>query len=163
MNAPKFLLAAVAATLLSTASYAAPPSADQVTVPQSAPHHHGGAGKLKAAFTSPDQFMMFRIQMHQATQGMDRDHKKAYRQNQMQKIRAMTTHERGQWIQSLQAKWDALPSDQKARMEKHMARWESKRQQRHGGQDGMNQYQGGDDGQDYAQPDGGQPQMDQSR
>lgn len=177
MNTPKFLFAAVAATLLSTASFAVPPSADQVTVsPAMAKEHHGSGGgglRMKALFTSPDQMMMFRMQMRDATHGMDRDHKKAYRRSEMQKVRGMTSEARGQWLQGLQAKWNALPENQKAHMERRMAKHEARRQERHGGQmGGQGQYQGagpgqydqgqGDD-QGYAQPDGQPRQLNQSR
>src|SRR5262249_20577657 len=79
MKSSRFLLAAVAAGFLSTALAAtAQPTANQVTVP---PGGGGGGGhaKLQALFDNEQEFLMFRMQMRQATKGMSKDQRKAYR------------------------------------------------------------------------------------
>jgi len=119
MTTPRLILAAVAATLLSTASFATPPSADQVSVPQgeTMSRHHA---RMMAMFDSPNQFMMFRMELHDATRGMSRDQKRAYRRAQIQKIRSMNEKEHAAWAHDLEAKWDALPAGRKEHMEARM-------------------------------------------
>lgn len=125
MRKSRFLMAAVAASLLSTAAFAAPPSASQVTVP---PGTASGQfqGKMKALFTSPEEFMMFRMQMRQATQGMTRDQKRAYRRDQFQKIRAMTDADKASWRRSLDAQWTSLPPQRQQRMEARLQQHEER-------------------------------------
>ena len=126
MNTHRLLLAAAAATLLSTAAFAAPPSASQVAVPAQAEQQQRH-GKMQRWFNSPDQFRMFRIEMRQATHGLPRDQKRAYRKAQLQKLRTMTDAQRDQWRHDLQAKWDAMPAAQRQqiaeRMDAHAQRW----------------------------------------
>ncbi len=117
MSKSRFFLAALAAALLSTAAMAAPPTADQVSVPQTDRVHHG---KFQAMFDSPNEFMMFRLQMHQATKDMTRDQKRAYRKEQIQKIRAMTDAQKASWRRDLEAQWNALPNARKARLAQRM-------------------------------------------
>jgi len=133
MKSSRIFLAAFAATLLSTAAVmAAPPSADQVTV---AGGHHGRfEGKMKALFSSPEERMMFRAEMHQATRGMSREQRKAYRKQQMQQIRAMNDSDKAAWRQSLEAKWSAMPADQRTRLAQKMERHAQRHQQRGQGQ-----------------------------
>lgn len=147
MTTPRFVLAALAATFfstagLSTAALAAAPTADQVAVPQGASMHHN---KVKAMFETPQEFAMFRMDMHNATRGMDHDQKKAYRKSQMQKVRSMTTAERTGWLHGLQAKWDALPSDRKAQLERRMERF-AQRQENHPRHQHGDRNQGGEQG-----------------
>jgi hypothetical protein len=135
MKYPSIFLAAAAATLLSTATvFAAPPSADQVTV--SSGHQGRYEAKMHALFASPELRMMFKMQMRQATRGMSRDQKQAYRKDQMQKIRAMNESEKAVWRHDLQAKWDALPNERRtqiaAKMERHAERHQERKQ--NGGQ-----------------------------
>ncbi|HWA89268.1 MAG TPA: hypothetical protein VG889_04490 [Rhizomicrobium sp.] len=156
MTTPRLILAAVAASFLSTAAFAAPPSADQVTVPQSEMRHNN---KLKALFDNQDQFMMFRMEMRQATHGMARDRKKAYRKAEVQKLRVMNASERSAYFHGLQAKWNALPESRRERMVQRMENHAARHQERHGG----GQRQGAPNG-DQAYPDDGQaPQQDQTR
>lgn len=133
MKSPRILMAAVAASLLSTAALAAPPSAAQVSVPQSAETRHHD--KMKALFDSQDEFLMFRMQIHQATHGMARDQKKAYRKAEMQKVRSMNPADRGAYLHGLQAKWNALPESQRERMARKMEDHAARHQSRQGGQD----------------------------
>jgi hypothetical protein len=155
MKSPRFLLAAIAAGFLATTTvaFAAPPTADQVSVPSGG--GKGGHAKLQALFDNPEQFMMFKAQMHQATKGMAKDQKKAYHKRQMQQVKAMNDAQKAQWRQGLQAQWNALPDAQKTRFERKMATKESRQQ-------AGNAPQGGPSGQGYMDPDsgpgGGSPQ-----
>ncbi|MBV9991822.1 MAG: hypothetical protein JOZ72_11060 [Alphaproteobacteria bacterium] len=156
MNTPRMLMAAVAATLISTASFATPPSADQVSVPQGQTMSRHQA-RMQQLFQSPDQFMMFRMEMKEATRGMSRDQKRSWRRAELQKVKAMNAKERDSWLHGLQAKWDALPNARKERME---ARLENK-QYRHHGQggaqyDGQSGQSGGQYDNQYGAPNGGQ-------
>jgi hypothetical protein len=150
----RFFLAAMAAGLLSTASvaFAQPPTADQVTVPpgDATSLRHS---KMEAMFDNPEEFMMFQMQMHQATKGMSRDQRKAYRKQQIQQLRVMSQAQQQQWRQNLQSQWNALPDAKKNRIAQKMAAREARHQQ--GGP------QGGPSGQGYMDPnsgpDGGTP------
>ncbi len=149
MKSSRFLLAAVAAGILSTtlAAAAAPPSADQVAVPSGATGPGYGQAKLQALFDSQEEFMMFKVQMHHATKGMSKDQKKAYRKQQMQQVRVMTDTQRAQWRQGLQAQWNALPDAQKNRIAQKMAAKETRHQQ--------SGPRGGPSGQGYMDPNSG--------
>jgi len=125
MNLPKTLLAAAAVAMLSTAALAVPPSADQVTVP---PQAEGHGNKMQRLFDTPEEFMMFRLDIHQATRDMDKAHKHAYRKAQFQKIKGMTTQQRQAFFQDLENRWNALPDARKARVERHMEAMQTKRQ-----------------------------------
>jgi hypothetical protein len=138
MSMPRIFLAAIAATLLSSASFAAPPTADQVAVPQGAQMRHHG-DKMNALFSSPEERMMFKMEMRQATRGMDHGQKKAYRKAQLQKIAGMPNSERQAWSQDLQAKWNALPVEKRTKlaqkMEKHAAKHGARAQDKGQGYD----------------------------
>jgi hypothetical protein len=122
-------MAAVAAALLSSATvFAAPPTADQVSVPQGYEGHHDG--RMNALFSSPEERMMFKAQIHQATRGMSRDQKKAYRKQQIQQIKAMNDAQKEQWRQDLQAKWNAMPAAQQTLLAQKMERHAERHQQR---------------------------------
>lgn len=133
MKSSRIFLAAIAATLLSgAAAMAVPPTADQVTV---AGGHQGRyQAKMNALFATPEQRMMFKAEMHQATRGMSREQKRAYRKQQMQQIRAMNDSDKAAWRQSLQAKWEAMPVDQRTRLAQKIERHAERHQQRAQGQ-----------------------------
>ncbi len=146
MKSSRIFMAAVAATLLSSATvFAAPPTADQVSVPQDRGNHHGG--KADALFSSPEQRIMFKTEMRQATRGMSRDQRKAYRKQQKHQIKYMDDAQKEQWRQGLEAKWNALPAVQQAQLEQKMERHAQKHQQR-----AQNQGQYQDDQQDMNAP-----------
>ena len=135
MKSSRIFLAAITATMLSTASFAAAPSADQVSVsPQAQTRHHD---KMRALFSSPDQFMMYRVEMHEATRGMAHDQKRAYRKAEFQKMKAMTGAQRDAYMGDLQAKWNALPPERKAHIERHMEASATRPHGHHGGQYGQ--------------------------
>jgi hypothetical protein len=151
MRTSRFLMAALTVGLLSsTVALAAAPTADQVSVPAGtrSGHLHG---KFKALFQSQEEFMMYRLQMHDAMRDMPRDQRKAYKKSQIQKIRGMTDQEKASWRKDLDAKWAALSPDRQQRIEGKLQRREARhaerQQRRHGGQD-QGQYQD----QNMAQP-----------
>lgn len=165
MTPTRLAMAALAASFLSsaalaTAALAAPPSASQVTVPAGTADAHR-QHKMMALFESPSEFMMFRIQMHQATHGMPREQKKAYRKGELQKIKAMTAGERGAYLHQLQVKWDQLPAERRAKLEAKMER-HAQRHEEGGGHHGHRHNRGEmqPDSQDGYQNN---QQMDQSR
>jgi hypothetical protein len=81
--------------------------------------HHGG-GKLAGMF-SPEQRAAFMLQAREQTRDMTQDQKHAWRKDQVQKLRSMSEPDRQKFKADLQARWDALPADRKARMEQRMA------------------------------------------
>jgi len=166
MKKTRLVMAALAATFLSTAAFSAPPSASQVSVPQQAELKHHG--KMKALFGSPDAFMMFRLQLREATHGMSHDQKKAYRKAEIQKIKAMNGRERDAYLQKLEAKWDALPAERKQKLAMKMERHAGGHHGRHHRMDqdgqGYDQNQNYDQSGDDMGPDqDDQPPRDQSR
>jgi hypothetical protein len=81
--------------------------------------HHGG-GKLAGLF-SPQQRAAFMLQAREQTQGMTRDQKRAWRKDQVGKLRGMSETDLQKFKADLQARWDALPADRKARIQQRMA------------------------------------------
>lgn len=148
MKSPRFLLAALAAALISTAvTAAAPPTAAQVAVPPGAGGSGSGHARMQALFDNQEQFWMFKIQMRQATRGMSKDQKKAYRKQQVQQVKIMNDQQKVQWRQSLQAQWNALPDGQKNRIAQRAAAHDARHQQV--------MQQGGPHGQGYMDPNSG--------
>lgn len=102
---------------------AATPGAAQVAqspaMPGPGARHHGG-GPL-AGLLSPQQRAAFMIQAREQTQGMSRDQKRAWRKEQFQKLSSLSESDRQKLRSDLQARWDALPADRKARIEQRMA------------------------------------------
>jgi hypothetical protein len=130
MKFPRFLLSALAAGLISAAgAAAAPPTADQVAVPSGAGGHGSGHARLQALFDNQEQFLMFKIQMRQATKGMPRDQRKAYRKQQVRQVKIMNDQQKAQWRQNLQAQWNALPDARKNRIAQRSAAHDARRQQ----------------------------------
>jgi hypothetical protein len=132
MNTPRILMAAAAVAFLSTAALAQAPSADQVSVPAGAggKMHHG---KMAALFNSPDEMMMFRLQLREATRGMAKEQKHAYKKSEMQKLKAMTGQQRVAYLQGLDAQWNALSPDQRAHIERHIENHQARRAEKQQG------------------------------
>jgi hypothetical protein len=130
MKTSQIFMAAIAATLLSTAAMASPPPAQDVTVPQGAMDK---PERAHALFGSPEARMMFKMQMHEATRGMTHEQKKAYQKDQKQKIKAMTGPEKEAWRRDLETKWAALDPNTKARISEKMEKHEEKHQARKSG------------------------------
>jgi hypothetical protein len=74
-------------------------------------HGHG-----MMAMLTPDERLMMFVQMHQETANMTADQRKDFRKSQHEKFRAMTDGDRQKFAAGLQAKWDALPADRKAKI-----------------------------------------------
>ena len=81
---------------------------------------HGG--KL-AAFLSPEQRAAFLLKAREETRDMSRDQRRAWRKDQMQKLASMSDTDKQKLKADLQARWDALPADRKARLEQRLANW----------------------------------------
>jgi hypothetical protein len=88
--------------------------------PDGGPSRHHGGGKLAGMF-SPEQRAAFMLQAREQTRDMTQDQKHAWRKDQAQKLRSMSEPDRQKFKTDLQARWDALPADRKARMEQRMA------------------------------------------
>ncbi|MEO8894719.1 MAG: hypothetical protein ABI450_02450 [Rhizomicrobium sp.] len=76
--------------------------------------HHDGRS---LSFLTPEQRAAFRMQARQEAH----EQKRAWRKERFQKLAAMTEGDRQKLKADLQARWDALPSDRKARIEQRMA------------------------------------------
>ena len=118
-----FLAASLAAVPL--AVLAATPAAVQAQQSPAMPgpgggfaRHHGG--KL-AAFLTPEQRVAFMLKAREETSDMSRDQRRAWRKDQAQKLAAMSDTDKQKLKSELQARWDALPADRKARLEKRLA------------------------------------------
>jgi hypothetical protein len=79
--------------------------------PGDASGRHQGGRLL--SFLTPEQRVAFRIQA--------REERHAMRKERFQKLAAMTDGDRQKLKADLQARWDALPSDRKARIQERMA------------------------------------------
>jgi hypothetical protein len=92
---------------------AAPPPA------KSTGRGHGG-GRLES-FLTPEQQAMFMMDARDQTKAMTEDQRKAWRQDQVQKLIAMSAGQRQDFKNGLQAKFDALPDKRKQRLEQRIA------------------------------------------
>ncbi|MEI9993399.1 MAG: hypothetical protein WDM91_02295 [Rhizomicrobium sp.] len=115
MTLSRFLLAAGAALLLSTSAFAQDAPAG--------PGSHGGM-MMHGMFTPEERMMMF-SDGFKATSGMTDDQRHAYRQQQRERLMAMSDTDRAKYKADLDARWNALPADQKgaikAKVEAFMA------------------------------------------
>jgi len=117
----RFKMIVLAAGLLAPLPlYAAAPDATPAQGPamtgprDGASRHHGG--KL-LSFLTPEQRIAFLMQAHQEA----REQRRTFRREQFQKLAAMSESDRQKFKTDLQARWDALPADRKARIEQRMA------------------------------------------
>jgi len=112
MSLSRLILPALAASFLATASFAAdaPP----------APPPHGDQGGFMH-FLTPDQRMMLFADTHKDTAGMTDEQRHARREAQRAKFMAMSDAEKQKFAADLQARWNALPADQKAKIQQDMA------------------------------------------
>ena|SRR5689334_20471820 len=127
MSRLKFLLLAASLAALSLtiplAAQAATPAVVQAQESPAMPgadagRHHGG--KL-AAFLSPEQRAAFMLKAREETRDMSRDQRRAWRVDQIQKLSAMSDTDKQKLKADLQARWDALPADRKARIAQRLA------------------------------------------
>jgi hypothetical protein len=112
LAAPLPLMAATPAAVQAEQSPAMPG-------PDGGPGRHHGGGKLAEMF-SPEQRAAFMLQAREQTKDMTQDQKKTWRKDQAQKVSSMSDTDRQKFKADLQARWDALPADRKARMEQRM-------------------------------------------
>lgn len=125
----KYLLLAAslaALPLTALAALAAAPGAVQAQQSPAMPgpdggfaRHHGG-GKL-AAFLTPEQRAAFMLKAREETSDMSRDQRRAWRKDQMQKLAILSDTDKQKLKTELQARWDALPADRKARIQQRLA------------------------------------------
>jgi len=109
MSFTKFALAAIAASLLSASALAdnAPPATP--------PAMGAGHGMMRGLLTPEERMMLF-ADMFKATAGMTDDQKQAYRQQQRTRLVSMSDPDRAKFKADLDARWNALPADQKSAM-----------------------------------------------
>jgi hypothetical protein len=122
-----YLFAALLALTPAFPALAAAPAGSQAdaqspTMP-GGPFHAGkggGGGKL-AGLLTPQQRAAFVLQAREETRGMTPDQRKAWRKDQTRKLLSMSAGDRQTFTGALQARWDALPDRQKARLNQRLA------------------------------------------
>jgi hypothetical protein len=78
-----------------------------------------GRGSGLLGFLSPEQRVVFL--QEQGVRGMTREQRQAWRQQERQKLAAMSQTDRDKLKIDLQKKWDAMPEGQKTRIEGRLA------------------------------------------
>jgi hypothetical protein len=109
----RVILPALAASFLATASFAAD------TPPAPPPHGEHDGGFMH--FLTPDQRTMLFAETHKDAAGMTDDQRHARREAQRAKFMAMSDAEKQEFAAGLQARWDALSADQKAKIQQDRA------------------------------------------
>ena len=109
----RVILPALAASFLATASFAA-------DIPPAPPPHSDHDGGFMHFLTADEHMMLF-AETHKDTAGMTDDQRHAYREAQHAKLAAMSDADKQKFAANLQAKWNALPADQKAQVQQDMA------------------------------------------
>jgi hypothetical protein len=122
----KFLLLTVSLATMPLPLLAATPGAVQAEQSLTMPGpdsnlggRHGG-GKL-AGMLTPEQRAAFMLGAREQTHDMTPDQRHAWRKEQVQKLGSMSDTDRQKFKADLQARWDALPPDRKARLQQRMA------------------------------------------
>ena len=130
----RILLAAAAVACLAGSASAQTPAENAANSPPPATGGMGGGhGMMRGMFT-PEERMMLMEDMHKATANMTDDQKQAYRQQQRQRFMAMSDSDRTKYKSDLDARWAALPPDQKAAIQQRMQDFMAKRAKGDGGQ-----------------------------
>ena len=129
----RILLAAAAVTLLATSAVAETPAEAATHMPAPVDsgiglggHGHGGGWHR---LLTDNERMMLRFGSRHELAGMTTDQKKAYRKQQRDRFLAMSPADRAAFKADLDARWEALPEDKRARI---MARMQAHRSE-HGG------------------------------
>jgi GH25 family lysozyme M1 (1,4-beta-N-acetylmuramidase) len=91
----------------------------------------GGHGMMRGMFTQEERMMMF-VDSFKATAGMTDDQKHAYRHERRNRIMAMTETDRAKLKADLDARWNALPAEQKASITAKMQAFMAARQAHYG-------------------------------
>lgn len=68
-------------------------------------------------FLTPNERLMLLAETRQSTADMSREQRRAYRQSERQKLQAMSGPDKQKFAAALDAKWNALPADRKAKIE----------------------------------------------
>jgi hypothetical protein len=76
--------------------------------------HHG---RQLLSFLTPEQRVAYRMQ----TRKEAREQRRAFRKEHFQKLAAMTEGDRQKLKADMQARWDAIPADRKARIQERLA------------------------------------------
>jgi hypothetical protein len=122
----KFLLLAAGLAAAPLSVQAATPGAVQAQQgpampgPQGGFGRHQGGGRL-AALLTPEQRAAFMLKAREETHDMSADQRKAWRKDQIQKLASMSETDKQNLRADLQARWDALPADRKARLQQRLA------------------------------------------
>ena len=124
MSRLKLLLLAAGIVSAPLCAMAATPGAVQAEQSPAMPGPDSGfarhGGKL-ASFLTPEQRAAFFLKAREETRDMSRDERRSWRKDQVQKLVAMPDADRQKLKAELQARWDALPADRKARLEQRLA------------------------------------------
>ena len=122
MSLSRLLFATATVALLSTPVFAETPAeaATHMPPPADTGMGRGGHGMMRGMFTPEERMMMF-VDGFKATAGMTDDQKKAYRDQRRAKIMTMSDADRAKMKADLDARWAALPADQKASITAKMA------------------------------------------
>lgn len=100
------------------------PAAAQSGPPPQQGHWQGRGGGMMS-FLSPEQRMMLFVEMRDETANMSDDQRMAYRKAQHDRFMAMSDADKQRLAADLQAKWNALPPDQKAQIQQQMEQYRS--------------------------------------
>jgi hypothetical protein len=107
-----FLLPAMAVAFLLSAS--SQPAVAQPAPAQ--PYCGAGYGNGVMGFLTPEQRMMHFAEVQKAVAEMSFNDMRSYRSEFRNKVMAMTAAERKKFANDLTVKWNALPSEQKAKL-----------------------------------------------
>jgi hypothetical protein len=127
MPLSKIVFAALVASFLTSSAYAE--GASPTNPPTMGAE--GGHGMMHGMLTPEERMMMF-ADMSKATANMTDDQKHAYRHEQRDRIMAMSEADRFRFKADLDARWNALPADQKADMTAKMQTFRAAREARDG-------------------------------
>ncbi len=128
MSHQKSILGVLALSLL--ASVAIADGALAQSPPAQTQDQNGGGGHPHFfSFLTPEERMMMFVQMHQATAGMSDDQRHAYREQQRDKVMAMSDSDKQKFAADLQAKWNALPPDKQAEIKSQVEAYRAQRMQ----------------------------------
>ena len=115
-----FKMIIVAAGLLAPLPLvAALPSAAQDQKPAMAGAEHGAGrhhGDRLLGFLTPEQRVAYRMQIRQEA----REQRRVFRKEHFQKLASMTESDRQKLKSDMQARWDAIPADRKARIQERL-------------------------------------------
>ena len=127
MPLSKIVFATIVASFLTSAAYAE--SASPANSPTMGAE--GGHGMMHGMFTQEERMMLF-ADMSKATANMTDDQRHAYRHENRDRIMAMSEADRSKFKADLDARWNALPADQKSDMTAKMQAFRAAHEARDG-------------------------------